>query len=222
VLVLSSDFILQFRLHDNEFIFKHSVFGEHYLNLIRDFWYQSFKISQILLAHLFNLAYFVLSFCHLQLQGIDCLSRLNQLAPQQSILIQKLPIQPFLLFIHSFVIGGKLLMDGLPARIEHSALRRELSTGHFQAFLGFFIRGYSLVGVPAARAPALRIGSFGEGVVVVLAQGRTAFLFGEICQIFVSGLKVSLWLVGFEVVGHWTLLLICPLTNNIGYLFSKQ
>ena len=76
-------------------------------------------------------------------------------------------------------------MDGLPARIEHSALRRELSTGHFQAFLGFFIRGYSLVGVPAARAPALRIGSFGEGVVVVLAQGRTAFLFGEICQIFV-------------------------------------
>jgi hypothetical protein len=37
VLVLSSDFILQFRLHDNEFIFKHSVFGEHYLNLIRDF-----------------------------------------------------------------------------------------------------------------------------------------------------------------------------------------
>jgi hypothetical protein len=33
---------------------------------------------------------------------------------------------------------------------------------------------------------------------------------------------VSLWLVGFGVVGHWTLLLICPLTNNIGYLFSKQ
>ena len=135
VLFLPSDFFLQFRLHDNEFILKHSVFGEHYLYLIRHFRYQSFKIPQIVLAHLFNLAYFVLSFCHLQLQGIDCLSRLKQLAPQQSILIQKLSIQPFLLFIDSFVIWGKLFMDGLPARIEHSALRRELSTGHFQAFL---------------------------------------------------------------------------------------
>lgn len=135
VFFLSSGFFLQFSPHDHELILKHSVFGEHYLYLIGHFRYQSFEIPEIVLAHLFYLAYFVLSFCHLQLQGIDCLSRLKQLAPQQSILIQKLPIQPLLLFVHSLVIRRKLFVDGLPARVEHSALWRKLSAGNFQAFL---------------------------------------------------------------------------------------
>lgn len=79
------------------------------------------------------------------------------------------------------------------------------------------------MGVSAARTPALRIGSFGEGVVVVLAQRRTVFLFGEISQVFVSGLEASLWFVGFEVVGHRTLLLLmCPLIIILGICLSKQ
>jgi hypothetical protein len=48
----------------------------------------------------------------------------------------------------------------------------------------------------------VRVGSFGEGVIVVLAESGASFLFGEICEVFVPGFEVPLWFLVVELVGH--------------------
>jgi hypothetical protein len=123
------------------------------------------------------------------------------------IFLKEFLVESFLLLVHSLVIGGKLLLGGFSAGVEGIA-----GGGVPGDFLGLLEGGHFLMRVVVGGSAFMRVGSFGEGVVIVFAEVGAELVFGEISKVLVSPFEVLLRLLQVELFAH---------SNVIIWLFNS-